>query len=57
MKAEIEEMKGRNMEHLGTTHTILSVKNKEVKWYGLPMLDWGDEATPVSEESDTNDDI
>ena len=57
VKAEIEEMKGRNMEHLGTTHTILSVKNKEVKWYGLPMLDWGDEATPVSEESDTNDDI
>ena len=43
VKAEIEEMKGRNMEHLGTTHTILSVKKGNVKWYGLPMLNWGED--------------
>ncbi len=43
VKAEIEEMKGRNMEHLGTTHTILSVKDGKVKWFGLPMLEWGDD--------------
>ena len=36
----IEEMKGRNMEHLGTEHTILNVKGGKIKWSGLPMLEW-----------------
>ena len=40
VRAEIEEMKGKNMEHLGTTHTILSVDNGKVVWNGLPMLQW-----------------
>ena len=48
IKAEIEEMKGPNMEHLGTTHTILSVKAGKVKWAGLPFLTW-DEDEPEPE--------
>ena len=40
VKAEIEEMKGKNMEHLGTNHTILSVNDGKVTWFGLPMLKW-----------------
>tara|TARA_B100001094_G_scaffold278628_1_gene288248 strand:- start:15791 stop:16738 length:948 start_codon:yes stop_codon:yes gene_type:complete len=40
IKATIEEMKGKNMEHLGSTHTILSVKDNKVTWTGLPVLKW-----------------
>tara|TARA_R110001592_G_scaffold73185_5_gene223596 strand:+ start:2722 stop:3675 length:954 start_codon:yes stop_codon:yes gene_type:complete len=41
IRASIEEMKGFNQEHLGSTHTVLSVKNGEVVWTGLPFLAWG----------------
>jgi hypothetical protein len=41
VKATIEEMKGRHMEHLGETHTILKVSGNKVEWTGLPMLTWG----------------
>jgi len=40
VRANIEEMKGQHMEHLGETHTILSVKDKKVEWSGLPFLVW-----------------
>ena len=40
VKATIEEMKGRHMEHLGETHTILKVSGNKVEWTGLPMLTW-----------------
>ncbi len=36
----IEEMKGKNMEHLGTENTVLNVKAGKIKWTGLPMLKW-----------------
>ena len=41
VRAKIEEMKGMHMEHLGTTHEVLRVKDGEVTWNGLPFLDWG----------------
>ena len=41
IRCSIEEMKGFNQEHLGTTHTVLSVKDGEVVWNGLPFLTWG----------------
>lgn len=41
IRASIEEMKGFNQEHLGSTHTVLSVKGGEVTWTGLPFLAWG----------------
>ena len=41
IRASIEEMKGFNQEHLGTTHTVLSVKDGNVQWTGLPFLTWG----------------
>jgi hypothetical protein len=41
IRASIEEMKGFNQEHLGTTHTVLSVKDGKVEWFGLPFLNWG----------------
>ena len=36
----IEEMKGKNMEHLGTEHTVLNVKGGKISWTGLPFLEW-----------------
>lgn len=36
----IEEMKGKNMELLGSEHTILSVSNGKVEWKGIPDLKW-----------------
>ena len=42
IRATIEEMKGWNQEHLGTTHTILRVSDGKVEWSGLPFLSWGD---------------
>ena len=41
IRAKIEEMKGRNMEHLGTTHEVLNVKDSKVTWNGLPLR-WAD---------------
>lgn len=41
IKATIEEIKGKHMEHVGETHTILSVVKGDVKWTGLPFLTWG----------------
>lgn len=40
IRGTIEEMKGRNMEHLGNTYDILTVKGGEVNWLGLPQLTW-----------------
>jgi len=40
IRASIEEMKGWNQEHLGTTHTILRVEDGKVEWTGLPFLVW-----------------
>ena len=41
IRASIEEMKGFNQEQLGTTHTILEVKDRKAKWSGYPFLKWG----------------
>ena len=41
IRCSIEEMKGFNQEYLGTTHTVLSVKDGKVVWNGLPFLTWG----------------
>ncbi len=41
IRATIEEMKGWNQKHLGETHTILRVADGDVKWTGLPFLEWG----------------
>lgn len=40
VKGTIEEIKGKHMNHIGETHTILSVIKGEVKWDGLPFLNW-----------------
>ena len=40
IRATVEEMKGKNMEHLGQTYDVLTVKKGDVKWSGLPMLEW-----------------
>ena len=40
IRATVEEMKGKNMEHLGQTFDVLTVKKGDVKWNGLPMLKW-----------------
>tara|TARA_R100000231_G_scaffold45307_6_gene39134 strand:+ start:15870 stop:16802 length:933 start_codon:yes stop_codon:yes gene_type:complete len=37
IRAVINEMKGRNMEHLGKTYDLLSVKSGDVAWNGLPL--------------------
>ena len=37
IRASVEEMKGRNMEHLGKTYDVMSVKGGKVKWNGLPL--------------------
>jgi hypothetical protein len=39
IRAVINEMKGRNMEHLGKSYDLLTVKNGDVEWAGLP-LEW-----------------
>ena len=51
IRAVIEEMKGRNMEYVGTTHDILTVKAGNVTWQGLPFL--GEKE--VSKDAETND--
>lgn len=40
IRANIEEMKGWNMDLLGTQHTVLRVSDGDVSWTGLPMLVW-----------------
>lgn len=40
IRAEINEIKGRGMEHLGEVHEVLSVKGGKVVWSGLPFLEW-----------------
>ena len=38
VKATIEEMKGKFIEYVGQTHTILNVKGGKATWFGLPFL-------------------
>ena len=38
VRATIEEMKGKFIQYVGQTHTILNVQNGEATWYGLPFL-------------------
>jgi hypothetical protein len=42
VKATFEEIKGKHMEHIGQTHTILEIIKGKVKWFGLPMLTWSE---------------
>tara|TARA_A100001391_G_scaffold126408_2_gene86458 strand:+ start:9406 stop:10401 length:996 start_codon:yes stop_codon:yes gene_type:complete len=42
VRATINEMKGMNQEHLGTTHDVLKVSNGNAEWFGLPFLKWGE---------------
>jgi len=51
VKATIEEMKGDNMEYVGSTHTVLSVNNGKVDWFGLPFLQEQEEK--VSEDANS----
>ena len=37
VKGTVEEMKGQNMEYVGSTHTILSVNDGKVEWKGYPF--------------------
>lgn len=46
VRATVEEMKGTGMEFVGTMHDVLSVKDGEVTWFGLPFLQ--PEPEPVS---------
>ena len=43
VRATINEMKGKNQEHLGTTHDILNISGGKAEWFGLPFLKWGEE--------------
>jgi predicted SnoaL-like aldol condensation-catalyzing enzyme len=38
VRATIEEMKGSNIEKVGTTHDILRIKDGKVEWYWLPFM-------------------
>lgn len=40
VRATIEEMKGRGMELVGSTHDLLHIQDKKVTWNGLPDLKW-----------------
>ena len=37
IRASIEEMKGRNMEHLGKKYDIMRVKANKIQWNGVPF--------------------
>jgi len=37
IRATVNEMKGRNMEHLGKQYDLMSVVNSKVSWNGLPF--------------------
>ena len=38
VRGTIEEMKGKNIEKVGSTHDILSVKGGKVEFFGLPWM-------------------
>mgnify|MGYP003108389050 CR=1 FL=1 len=38
VRGTIEEMKGDKMEYVGTTHTVLTVKDGTVEWLGMPFI-------------------
>ena len=38
VRGTIEEMKGKNIEKVGSTHDILSVKSGKVEFFGLPWM-------------------
>jgi len=38
VRATIEEMKGKNIEKVGTKHDILKVSDGSVEWFGLPFM-------------------
>ena len=38
VRGTVEEMKGKNIEKVGSTHDILSVKNGKVEFFGLPWM-------------------
>jgi hypothetical protein len=40
IRAEVQEIKGRGMDLLGSEHTILTVKGGKVDWKGIPALRW-----------------
>ena len=40
VRATVEEMKGRGMELVGSTHDILNIKDGKVKWNGIEDLKW-----------------
>ena len=40
IKARIEEVKGQGMDLIGQERTVLTVKNGEVVWSGIPELRW-----------------
>jgi hypothetical protein len=40
IRATITEMKGKNQEYLGQTHTVLKIAGGKDEWFGLPMLKW-----------------
>tara|TARA_R110000824_G_scaffold196246_1_gene379374 strand:+ start:4923 stop:5879 length:957 start_codon:yes stop_codon:yes gene_type:complete len=43
IRAEIQEMKGKHQEYLGSTHDVLKIKGGKVKWLDLPFLVWAEE--------------
>jgi hypothetical protein len=51
VKATIEEMKGNNMQFVGSTHTILGVRDGNVEWFGLPFLQIEPEPEPEPEKT------
>lgn len=53
IRASIEEMKGLHQEYLGTTHDVLTIKNKEISWVGLPFLTWETKTTDAEKGADT----
>ena len=39
VRATVEEMKGSNIERVGTKHDILKVSDGKVEWFGLPFME------------------
>lgn len=40
VRATVEEIKGKGMELVGSTHDILHIKKGKVTWNGIPELKW-----------------
>jgi len=40
VRATVEEIKGKGMEMVGSTHDILHIKKGKVTWNGIPELKW-----------------